>query len=72
MSGSSPDQFERTILFTLLTMLICYQNEHDDVISDISLLKDKLEKAHLSSQKALEERDISKKELERALEKCDR
>lgn len=46
--------------------------ERDDALTEIEILKEKVDKAQVLSQKALEDRDNSNKEFERMLEKYDR
>lgn len=48
------------------------QIERDDAVTEIDILKDKLEKAIYSSQKAIDERENVHKEFEKILEKYDR
>jgi hypothetical protein len=46
--------------------------ERDDALTEIDILKDKLDKAQLAMQKATEDKDAANKEFERILEKFDR
>jgi hypothetical protein len=46
--------------------------ERDDALTEIEILKDKVEKAQLATQKATEDKDAANKEFERILEKFDR
>jgi hypothetical protein len=46
--------------------------ERDDALTEIEILKDKVDKAQLTTQKAIEDKDIANKEFERILEKFDR
>jgi hypothetical protein len=49
-----------------------FKIERDDAGAEIDVLRDKLDKATMAAQKALEERDLANKEFERMLEKYDR
>lgn len=51
---------------------IIFQMERDDSLTEIEILKDKIEKAQLAMQKATEDKDVANKEFERILEKFDR
>ena len=51
---------------------IIFQMERDDALTEIEILKDKVEKAQLAMQKATEDKDVANKEFERILEKFDR
>lgn len=46
--------------------------ERDDAITEIDILKEKLDKALYASQKLIDEKDNSNKEFEKMLEKYDR
>jgi hypothetical protein len=46
--------------------------ERDDALTEIEILKDKVDKAQLTTQKAMEDKDTANKEFERILEKFDR
>lgn len=46
--------------------------ERDDALSEIEVLKEKLDKALYASQKLIDEKDSSNKEFEKMLEKYDR
>ena len=46
--------------------------ERDDALTEIEILKDKVDKAKLTTQKAIEDKDAANKEFERILEKLDR
>lgn len=46
--------------------------ERDDSVTEIEILKDKLEKAQVTVQKAQEDKETANKEFERILEKYDR
>lgn len=46
--------------------------ERDDALTEIEILKDKVEKAQLTTQKAIDDKDATNKEFERILEKFDR
>lgn len=48
------------------------QLERDDALTEIQILKEKLEKAQYSMNKAHEERENTTKEFEKMLEKYDR
>lgn len=48
------------------------QIEKDDALTEIDILKDKLEKAIYSSQKAIDDRESVNKEFDKLLEKYDR
>lgn len=48
------------------------QIERDDALSEIDILKEKLEKAIYASQKAIDDREGVNKEFEKVLEKYDR
>lgn len=48
------------------------QLERDDALTEIQILKEKLEKAQYSLNKAHEERENTAKEFEKMLEKYDR
>lgn len=48
------------------------QLERDDALTEIQILKEKLEKAQYSLNKAHEERENTTKEFEKMLEKYDR
>lgn len=48
------------------------QLERDDALTEIEILKEKLEKAQYSMNKAHEERENANKEFEKMLEKYDR
>lgn len=53
-------------------MIALQQLERDDAITEIQILKDKLDKAQYSMSKAHEERENASKEFEKMLEKYDR
>lgn len=53
-------------------IFISFQLERDDAMTEIEILKDKLDKALYTSQKSLEEKDSTHKEYEKMLEKYDR
>lgn len=46
--------------------------ERDDALSEIEVLKEKLDKALYASQKLIDEKESSNKEFEKMLEKYDR
>lgn len=46
--------------------------ERDDIITEVDILKEKLDKSQTMLSKALEDKDTSNKEFERMLEKYDR
>lgn len=46
--------------------------ERDDALTEIEILKEKVEKAQYSMNKAQEERENANKEFEKMLEKYDR
>jgi len=46
--------------------------ERDDALTEIEILKDKVDKAQLAMLKATEDKDVANKEFERILEKFDR
>lgn len=48
------------------------QLEKDDALTEVDILKDKLDKAIYTSQKAADERENVHKEFEKLLEKYDR
>ena len=48
------------------------QMERDDRATEVEILKDKLEKLNIQFTKAQEERDMTNREVERALEKLDK
>ena len=49
-----------------------FQMERDDALTEIEILKDKVDKAQLTTQKAIEDKETANKEFERLLEKFDR
>lgn len=53
-------------------MYFILQLERDDALTEIEILKDKLEKAQYGASKAYEERDNASKEFEKMREKYDR
>lgn len=48
------------------------QMERDDMLTEVEILKEKLEKNQLVLQKTLDDKDTANKEFERMLEKYDR
>jgi hypothetical protein len=48
------------------------QMERDDSAAEVEVLREKLDKAQIAAQKAIEEKDLANKEFERMLEKYDR
>lgn len=46
--------------------------ERDDAITEVEILKEKLDKALYSTQKSMEEKESAHKEYEKMLEKYDR
>lgn len=48
------------------------QMERDDAITEIDILKEKLEKSIYASQKAIDDKELANKEFEKMLEKYDR
>lgn len=46
--------------------------ERDDALTEVEILKEKLDKALYSTQKSLEEKESAHKEYEKMLEKYDR
>lgn len=46
--------------------------ERDDALTELEILKEKLDKALYSTQKTIEEKEIAHKEYEKMLEKYDR
>lgn len=51
---------------------IYFQMERDDAITEMEILKEKLDKALYSSQKVADEKENAHKEYEKMLEKYDR
>lgn len=52
--------------------LIYSQMERDDALTELEILKEKLDKALYSTQKTIEEKETAHKEYEKMLEKYDR
>lgn len=48
------------------------QMERDDALTELEILKEKLDKALYSTQKTIEEKETAHKEYEKMLEKYDR
>lgn len=59
-------------LFKKFFFFFVFQMERDDALTEIEILKDKVDKAQLTTQKAIEDKDAANKEFERILEKLDR
>lgn len=55
-----------------LGVALAGQLERDDALTEIQILKEKLEKAQYTMNKAYEERENASKECEKMLEKYDR
>lgn len=49
-----------------------FQMERDDALTELEILKEKLDKALYSTQKTIEEKETAHKEYEKMLEKYDR
>lgn len=58
--------------YTNLLHFFYLQIEKDDLLTEIEILKEKLEKNQIILQKALEDKETANKEFERMLEKYDR
>jgi len=59
-------------MFSISIGIATEQLERDDAVTEIQILKEKLEKAQYSMNKAYEERENTTKEFEKMLEKYDR
>lgn len=57
-----------------VTLVYCFifQMERDDALTELEILKEKLDKALYSTQKTIEEKETAHKEYEKMLEKYDR
>lgn len=51
---------------------LLFQMERDDAVTELEILKEKLDKALYSTQKTIEEKETAHKEYEKMLEKYDR
>lgn len=49
-----------------------FQMERDDVVTEVDILKEKLDKSQMMLSKTLEDKETANKEFERMLEKYDR
>lgn len=65
-------RFSRFKLHLTYVFKLYFQLERDDAMTEIEILKEKLDKAIYSSQKSLEEKESAHKEYEKMLEKYDR
>lgn len=53
-------------------LLFSFQMERDDALTELEIMKEKLDKALYSTQKTIEEKETAHKEYEKMLEKYDR
>lgn len=52
--------------------MLSFQMERDDALTQLEIMKEKLDKALYSTQKTIEEKETAHKEYEKMLEKYDR
>lgn len=61
-----------SIKYKRLIVIFTFQMERDDAMTEVEILKEKLDKALYSTQKSIEEKETAHKEYEKMLEKYDR
>lgn len=60
------------VYYIYIYIVVLFQMEKDDALTELEILKEKLDKALYSTQKTVEEKESAHKEYEKMLEKYDR